>query len=289
MDTLWLLYDDPDMETNRGFVSLMCEHAAKRGILLEPVRMSELCLGMDENGTPICLRNGSPAYPRAVLSRQRLSRVSVHFERMGVPVFNNARVCSLCNDKRNTHLFLQSLPMPHTVFLSDDQTEPPVGTRFPVVLKPACSHGGDRVTLVNDADAWRKALARIRPDPAIQQAVVSGAGRDLRVYVVHGLSVAGVMRTAAEGIVSNFKRGGHVALHNITPEERDLAQAVIRRFAQAGAPLCLAGVDLLYDKGRPVIGEVEDVVGSRMLYQVSDIDIVSLFWDGLSQLLTKPE
>ena len=35
---------------------------------------------------------------------------------------------------------------------------------------------------------------------------------------------------------------------------------------------------------RPVVNEVEDVVGSRMLYQTSDIDIVSLFLDGLSDI-----
>ena len=63
-----------------------------------------------------------------------------------------------------------------------------------------------------------------------------------------------------------------------------LAQAVIDRFSSAGAPLTLAGVDLMNDRGRPVVNEVEDVVGSRMLYQTSDIDIVSLFLDGLSDI-----
>ncbi len=51
----------------------------------------------------------------------------------------------------------------------------------------------------------------------------------------------------------------------------------------------MAGVDLLYDQGRPVIGEVEDVVGSRMLYQTSDIDIVSLYLQGLNALPSKVE
>ena len=51
----------------------------------------------------------------------------------------------------------------------------------------------------------------------------------------------------------------------------------------------MAGVDLLYDHGQPVIGEVEDVVGSRMLYKTSDIDIVSLYLQGLSPLYAKAE
>ena len=51
----------------------------------------------------------------------------------------------------------------------------------------------------------------------------------------------------------------------------------------------MAGVDLLYDHGQPVVGEVEDVVGSRMLYKTSDIDIVSLFLNGLFDKTTKGE
>ena len=71
----------------------------------------------------------------------------------------------------------------------------------------------------------------------------------------------------------------------LTEEERSLANQVIQRFRQAGAPLIMAGVDMLYDHGHPLIGEIEDVVGSRMLYQTSDIDIVALYLDEISNLL----
>ena len=64
---------------------------------------------------------------------------------------------------------------------------------------------------------------------------------------------------------------------------------MIGRFARAGAPLTLAGVDLMFDRGRPVVNEVEDVVGSRMLYQTSDIDIVSLFLDGISDIVANAQ
>jgi len=175
--------------------------------------------------------------------------------------------------------------MPQTVFLRPGQTEPPEGTCFPVVVKPACSHGGDRILVVNNAQEWKQAAARILPEPALQQAVVTEAGQDLRVYVLGGKILAGVMRTARSGVVSNFKQGGHVALHPLTEAERSLAQSVIDRFAKAGAPLHMAGVDLLYDHGHPVIGEVEDVVGSRMLYNTSDIDIVALYLDHIRQAL----
>jgi glutathione synthase/RimK-type ligase-like ATP-grasp enzyme len=119
--------------------------------------------------------------------------------------------------------------------------------------------------------------------PALHQAVVDQPGRDLRVYVLFGQILAGVMRTAKAGVVSNFKLGGSVALHELTDAERLLAEAVIQRFEDAGAPLCMAGVDLLYSDDGPVVSEVEDVVGSRMLYQVSDIDLVVLYLQGIAQ------
>lgn len=280
MKHYWLLYEDCDFAVNQGFAKMMQERAERFGLNIEPVLLSQLSLSMNESGHPFCLRDGVPSRPDAVLSRQRHAWISEHFECMGIPVYNNSRVCAICNDKRVTHQFLQGLPMPRSVFFSPVLPQPPAD--YPVILKPACSHGGDRVTLVQNADEWREAASRIHPEPMLQQAVATGAGRDLRVYVLHGKILAGVMRTAQSGVVSNFKKGGHVELHELTPEERSLAEAVIRRFDEAGAPLHMAGVDLLYDHGHPVIGEVEDVVGSRMLYQTSDVDIVTLYLEGLA-------
>lgn len=287
MKTLWLLYDDIDYAVNQGFARMMQERGEPLGLDVQAVVLSQLVLGMDENGQPACLRNGMAECPDAILSRQRDSLVSEHFERMGIPVFNNSRVCRICNDKRITYQFLQGLPIPQTVFLSPFQKEPPAGTQFPVVLKPACSHGGDRVLVANNLGEWHEAASRILPEPALQQSVVTEAGQDLRVYVLGGEILAGVMRTARSGVVSNFKQGGHVALHELTQAERELAQAVIDRFEQAGAPLHMAGVDLLYDHGHPVLGEVEDVVGSRMLYNTSDIDIVALYLQHIAKLMEK--
>ena len=287
MKTLWLLYDDIDYAVNQGFARMMKERGEPLGLDVQAVVLSELVLTMDENSQPACLRNGQPVRPDAILSRQRDAFISEHFERMGIPVFNNAKVCRICNDKRVTYQFLQGLPIPRSVFLSPDQKEPPAGTQFPVVVKPACSHGGDRILLVHNAEEWHEAAARILPEPALQQAVVTEAGQDLRVYVLGGKILAGVMRTARSGMVSNFKQGGHVALHELTDAERELAQAVIDRFEQADAPLHMAGVDLLYDHGHPVVGEVEDVVGSRMLYNTSDIDIVALYLQHIAKILGK--
>lgn len=275
---VWLLYDRKDLSVNRDFVALMKERGAQRGMRIEPVTMDAITLTMDENGTPAALLRGKPERPDAILARMRLPLFSRHLEAMGVPVFNGSRVCEICNDKRRTLQFLSGLPMPATAFVAAG-SQPPES--YPVVVKPACSHGGDRVTLVNNREQWQEAMSAILPEAVLQQRVVGKPGLDLRVYVVFGQIVAAVLRTAKTGIVSNYKLGGSVSLHTLKREEQQLVTEALRRFNAADAPLCFAGIDLMYESYGPVIGEVEDVVGSRMLYQTSQIDIVSLFLDGL--------
>lgn len=285
MKSCWLLYDAPDLAVNRDFAAMMKEYGLRCGLRVEPVTLQQLTLGMDGSGQPYLLLNSSPARPDAVLSRMRFDWVSEHFERMGVPVFNNSRVCRICNDKRRTHLFLQGLPMADTVFVTAAGTAP---AALPRVLKPADGHGGEAVQLIPDEAAWQKAVTALNAEgsrPLLHQAVVEKPGRDLRVYVLFGQILAGVMRTAKQGVVSNFKLGGEVALHTLTDAERTLAQAALDRFEAAGAPLHMAGVDLLYNEAGPVISEVEDVVGSRMLYKVSDIDLAQLYLQGIAERL----
>lgn len=82
MDALWLLYDEADLALNLGFVELMRDRGHARGLDIVPVTTQELTLGLDASGMPVCLRAGAPARPCAVLSRQRDSLISFHFERM---------------------------------------------------------------------------------------------------------------------------------------------------------------------------------------------------------------
>lgn len=282
MKKLWLLYADEDYAVNQDFGQLMRQRGQNHGLEIQPVCLSQLELGMTASGQPFCRLNGENAKPNGVISRQRNALISRHLEQMGVPVFNNSRVCALCNDKRRTCQFLQGLPMPETFFPLAGSTPPQT---FPVVVKPACSHGGDRVALAQNADQWQAAMDAISPHPALWQQVVSQAGMDLRIYVVDGRIVTGVMRRARQGIVSNYKLGGMVHLHEPNAPERALAERVIDRFDRAGAHLWFAGIDLLYHCGQPVIGEVEDVVGSRMLYQCSRLDIADMYLDAVSKTM----
>ncbi len=277
----WLVYESADLEVNRDFASYVEAKGAARGIKIETVRTAQLSIGMRDGGALYLRKDGRDILPDFVIARHRDAFLSEQMERMGIPVFNGARVSLICNDKRRTHQFLAGLPMLDTRFVNHRYAVAPAQAAYPVILKPARGHGGVHVARVANEYEWREAADAILPDDMLEQRIAEGAGRDLRVYVLFGEIIAGVMRTARRGIISNFKRGGDVALHTLTEPERALAQAVIRRFAEADAHLSFAGVDLLYDTNGPVLNEVEDIVGSRMLYRVSDIDPVAMYLDGI--------
>ena len=277
----WLVYESSDLAVNRDFATYVEQEGAKRGLKIETVRTAQIAVGVKAGGALSVRRDGRETLPDFTIARHRDALLSEQFERMGVPVFNGSRVCALCNDKRRTHQFLEGLPMLETTFVNHRYAVEPPPESYPLVVKPATGHGGDGVRLVTHDYEWREAVDEILPRDMLLQQVAGDAGLDLRVYVLFGEIVASVMRTARQGVVSNYKLGGDVALHTLNTAEKALARQVIDRFAQAGAPLIFAGVDLLFNQGEPVVNEVEDVVGSRMLYKVSKVDILGQYLDGL--------
>ena len=75
-------------------------------------------------------------------------------------------------------------------------------------------------------------------------------------------------------IRANFSLGGSAALHLLSKEERELFEKISRVL-----PSDFIGIDFIYDNGIPVFNEIEDAVGCRMLYSVSDIDVIARYID----------
>jgi ribosomal protein S6--L-glutamate ligase/gamma-F420-2:alpha-L-glutamate ligase len=111
-----------------------------------------------------------------------------------------------------------------------------------------------------------------RADTLILQDVASVLGRDLRAYVLGGKIVACMLRESDVDFRSNFSLGGSAKVHIPDPLETDL---ILR--ASLALPADYVGIDLIYNNGAPVLNEIEDIVGSRMLYQYTDIDIADMF------------
>jgi glutathione synthase/RimK-type ligase-like ATP-grasp enzyme len=107
----------------------------------------------------------------------------------------------------------------------------------------------------------------------VVQPLTGSRHQDLRVYVIGREIIAAVLRTAKEGFKSNFSLGGEVCLYRLSEEERALVDIIIRQF-----DFGLVGIDFIIgDDGELIFNEIEDVVGSRMLYRCSDINIVEKY------------
>ncbi len=278
MKTFWLLYDEKDFEKNRAFARLFDEEGQKRGLTMRLCLLHNLRCGVRDGRAFVDMRGGAPL-PDFAVSRCRDARLLRALEGCGVPVFNSALACEVCNDKAKTHQFLSGLriPMPQTVFVPGTQDALWGDERYPLVVKPACSHGGDRVRLCHTPEEARQALSAIAPMDALLQQPVRDMGVDKRVYVLFGRVVAAVERRAQEGsFLANFSQGGAVRLADVTAEENDIVHRVTDKL-----PLALAGIDFLYENGHPVLSELEDVVGCRMLYRVSEINIVADYLDAI--------
>ena len=75
---------------------------------------------------------------------------------------------------------------------------------------------------------------------------------------------------------SNRKNAG------FSDEEREKVEKVIRLF-----DFDFVGIDFIFNNGKMVFNEIEDVVGSRMVYTYTDIDIVEMYVDYILEKVVK--
>ena len=98
----------------------------------------------------------------------------------------------------------------------------------------------------------------------------------MRVYLLDGRVLAAVERTSETDFRSNFSLGGKVRL--FAPDESMLK--VVEEVKSSLDPL-FVGVDFTFRKGEPLLNEIEDVVGTRMLYKLTDLPVHRLFLDAV--------
>lgn len=258
--TAWLVYEKEGMLRNRRYIDFYFEEGKKRGV--------EFCLVLCDEPLP----EGKPDF---AIVRAMRPDVSKALEARGVLVFNNSHVSEICNNKARTYEYLHAHGIPIIPWVSAKQADvPPVIPEYPAVIKPCCGHGGKDVTLITNSREYHAARESIAPDEYVIQPLATGTGRDMRVYIIGDKPVAAVQRIAEGDFRSNFSLGGRIEKSKLTADERTLVERVCELF-----DFGLCGIDIMYHNGGPVINEIEDVVGSRMLYATHDLNIVAMYLD----------
>lgn len=241
--------------------------------------------------------------PDLVLNRTRDPLVSRWYEKQGIPVFHTEDIVRLGNDKAAALRFLEeTLPdsvrrerwrprgfavTPHpgrTLEQWKKEIQDQIGEVSDVVLKTADGHGGQEVLLlpgdpVTYRSVWEEACRRFEGRKLLCQQWIDSRQRDLRIYVLGGEIYAAVLRQGRADFRSNFSLGGEVGIFPLTSQQREYIEQFIKAFGVGH--LAMAGIDFLIDRtGNLIFNELEEMVGSRMLYQCSSKDIVRdfVFW-----------
>ena len=274
----WLIYNEEDIEKNRRYIDFYFEESKALDINIELINTYDLAYGIKDNKHYITYKNQTIKKPDFCIVRCINPLLSKQLEYLNIPVFNNSFVSEICNDKAKTYQYVGKLgiKMVDSSFYK--------GSRIPelipkltkaTVIKSVSGHGGSEVFLLaNNSDLEYETMSSILKEKDVVLQPLTGSRReDLRVYVLGNQILAAILRKGKDGFKSNFSLGGEVKEYHLNEKERSIVNQIISLF-----DFSLVGIDFIIgDEGELIFNEIEDVVGARMLYQCTNINLVNLY------------
>ena len=270
----WLIYSESGAIENQGYIQWFIDEAKKQGLHMSLVLREDLVIGIYQNKSAIFKDNTLVSPPEAAVVRTIDPLLSMHLEQLGTMVFNSAEVARICNHKGLTHHTVNQLgiPMMDTFFFTKSElpAQPPLD--YPFVMKNVRGRGGKEVFYIeNDVD-WMQSKEKQSKEIILQTADVQ-LGKDLRVYIIGEEIIASVLRESDFDFRANFTLGGNASLYQLREEEEKLVKKIISHF-----DFDLVGIDFLIGKnGELLFNEIEDIVGSRTLSKLSEINLLEKY------------
>ena len=290
MLTGWVIYDMQQYDRNRWFADRLLT-CGKRIAKMELVITQQLWYGHENGQIVFKYRGRIVTPPDFAIVRTISPLLSFCLEKAGTRVYNRAEVSWICNDKRLTYAVLSctGIPVMKTRFC-DGFSEPDFDgaaecfsppsdfaeadqlytdlPEYPAVIKSASGHGGKEVFLAENQSELAACRYRLGDKPYVLQELCRPWGRDLRVYILGGKVLASILRVS-DSFRSNFSLGGQAQLYSLNEQEMALVKKIIGVFP---AQTDFIGIDFLVSEDGLVFNEIEDVVGTRMLYACTDLD-----------------
>ena len=191
--------------------------------------------------------------------------VSLMLERAGLRLFNSHAAIEACDDKMTTHVLLagQGISMPKTVpGLLCYNENASVGQKsvlrvesmlgYPLVAKASYGSLGKAVYKIDDRTSLEAAMASLKCTPHLfQEYIAESVGRDVRVIVIGGKAVGGMLRSSSGDFRSNIGLGGNGAKFELTDE---FIRPAEKTAAILGLDYC--AVDFLLGRDAPMLCEV---------------------------------
>ncbi|MBP3732750.1 MAG: ATP-grasp domain-containing protein [Bacilli bacterium] len=200
-----------------------------------------------------------------VIYRGRNYRLLDELEENGIRSFNNVLTNRVANDKYLTYKVLKEENLPYI----ETYLEP---KSFPCIMKSVSGHGGQEVFFVKTIGEVNQIKTEHPNLKFIFQEFLENNG-DVRIYVLNKKAVVSIKRKSQVDYRNNYSLGGEVTLFEPSQEMVDTATKI--------ASLLKAdfiGVDFLLTKDGYKIIELEDPVGSRMVYKLKpELDIIKQY------------
>ncbi|WP_110927096.1 ATP-grasp domain-containing protein [Bacillus massiliglaciei] len=267
--TGWLIYHKNDAEKNKSYIQWMLEEANDLGMEVHLLFREDIQAGHDRNGLKVMHQKQAAEWPDFAIVRCIDPLFTRQLELLGIDCYNSSFVSEMANHKARMHQYLNtySIPMIDTLYCAGHPSKESVPYRFPYIVKEVHGRGGRNVYMIQK-ETELAALPEGR-DWLIQKPAVTG--RDIRVFVVGGEIIAAVLRESSSDFKANFTLGGSASLYALSEEETALVRKIIGAFDQLG----MVGIDFLFaEDGSLLFNEMEDVVGSRTLSSLTDLNIV---------------
>lgn len=269
----WLIYYKQDAEINRWFINHLIGLGPKYQLDIQPVIIQHPCEIMDRKD---CL-------PDFVMNRTRNEALGKYFEKRNVLCINNSKTIGLANDKWKTYLLCRKLKVPvmETVLCHKSDLNH-YDFDYPKIVKTLDGHGGKEIYWADSKKQLLSILDNFRQDTFIIQNAASDTGIDVRAYVVGDKIITSVMRRSEKDFRSNYSLGGEASLFQLGNDQIHYIN-VLQKYLESD----YIGIDFILHNQKWVVNEIEDAVGARMLYSLTDFDICDAFLSRVNYVSSK--
>ncbi|MBR4483682.1 MAG: hypothetical protein IKO97_00630, partial [Erysipelotrichaceae bacterium] len=80
------------------------------------------------------------------------------------------------------------------------------------------------------------------------------------------------MRSSDSDFRANFKLGGNAEIVDVPADVERMVKTIVPELMPD-----FVGIDFIFSDGKPYLNEIEDVVGTRMLYKLTDLDPAKMY------------
>ncbi|WP_407406459.1 RimK family alpha-L-glutamate ligase [Peribacillus sp.] len=263
--TGWLIYNQEDAAKNRGYIDWMLEEAKSLDLDLRLYYRDHLQIGHRSNQLYVVHKLEPIDLPDFAIVRTIDPFFTKQLERLHITCFNSSFISEIVNDKAKTHQYVTSIgiPMSDTVYCYGNPSTSDM--ELPFIAKDVHGRGGKQVYLIeHEKDLRELPNAKwIVQKPGV-------FGKDIRVFVIGNRIIAAVLRESSSNFKANYTLGGSASLYELSAAERTLVERVIAAF-----DFGMVGIDFIFaEDGSLMLNEIEDVVGSRTLSALSNLNIV---------------